>query len=93
MSMVQVVTVSANTAAYAMEPIKPPQRVSRSTYVEEYARQVRERAEESNDFRLRALANIVQPPALSLFFLSAGQRRIEQATLREAIEAYKNSAY
>ncbi|PZU85821.1 MAG: hypothetical protein DI528_11130 [Shinella sp.] len=89
--MAQIVTVSANTAAYAMEPIKPPQRVSRTTYVEEYARDVMDKAEESNDFRLRALANIAQPPALALFFLSAGQRRIEQSSVRETIEAYKNS--
>ncbi|WP_414901504.1 hypothetical protein [Rhizobium cremeum] len=75
-----------------MEAIKPPQRVARSTYVEDYARQVAEQAENTNDFALRALANIAQPPALALFFLTAGERRIEQASLKETIEAYMSSA-
>lgn len=89
--MTQVVTVSATTAAYAMEAAKPPQRVARATLVEEQLRVFAERAAKSDDYQLRALLNVVHPPALSLHALMAGQRRLEQATLREAIDAYRNS--
>ena len=89
--MTQVVTVSAQTAAYAMEPVKPPQRVSRATYVEEHTRVLAQQAALSEDLRLRALVNVVQPPALALYFLTSTQARYEQATLKETIEAYKNS--
>lgn len=89
--MTQVVTVSANTAAYAMEPIKPPQRVSRSSYVEDHTRVLAEKAARGDDLRLRALVSVVQPPALALYFLTSSQERLEQATLKDTIEAYKNS--
>ncbi len=51
--MTQVVTVSAHTAAYAMEPVKPPQRVSRASYVEEHTRLLAQQAAQSDDLRLR----------------------------------------
>lgn len=62
--MTQVVTVSATTAGYAMENSKVPLRASRSSYVEESTRILAEKAAVSEDFQLRALVNIVQPPAL-----------------------------
>lgn len=89
--MTQVVTVSAHTAAYAMEPVKPPQRVSRQSYVEEHTRLLAQQAAQSEDLQLRALVNVVQPPALALYFLTSSQQQFEQATLKETIEAYKSS--
>ena len=89
--MTQVVTVSANTAAYAMEPVKPPQRVARQTYVEEHTRTFAEKAAQSEDLRLRALMTVVQPPALALYFLTASQQQLEQATLKQTIDAYRSS--
>ncbi|MCJ8239324.1 hypothetical protein [Peteryoungia algae] len=89
--MTQVVTVSAQTAAYAMESVKPPQRASRASYVEEHTRMLAQQAAQSEDLQLRALVAIVQPPALSLYFLTSTQQQFEQATLQETIEAYKNS--
>ena len=89
--MTQVVSVSATTAAYAMENVKAPVRVSRSSYVEENTRILAERAAESEDFQLRALVNVVQPPALALYFLTASQKNFAQASLKETLEAYKNS--
>ncbi|MDI6835570.1 hypothetical protein [Ciceribacter thiooxidans] len=89
--MPQVVTVSATTAAYAMEATKPPQRVPRGTLVEEQLQVFAERAAKGDDFRLRAILTVVQPPALSLHFLTAGQAKHEQATLKEALAAYLSS--
>lgn len=90
--MTQVVTVSATTAAYAMESSKPPQRTSRNTFVEESTRLLAEKAATSEDFQLRALVNIVQPPALALYFLTASQKHLAQASLKDTLEAYKSSA-
>lgn len=89
--MTQVVTVSATTAAYAMENSKAPVRGSRSSYVEESTRLLAEKAAESEDFQLRALVNIVQPPALALYFLTASQKNLAQASLKETLDAYMNS--
>ena len=50
-----------------------------------------QQAAQSEDLRLRALVNVVQPPALALYFLTSTQQRFEQATLKETIEAYKSS--
>ncbi|GEO84988.1 MULTISPECIES: hypothetical protein [Alphaproteobacteria] len=90
--MTQVVTVSATTAAYAMEHVKPQQRTSRSSFSDENTRLLAEQAATSEDFQLRALLNIVQPPALALYFLTAGQKNLAQASLKDTLEAYKNSA-
>lgn len=89
--MTQVVSVSANTAAYAMEAVKPPQRTPRSSFVEETIRAFAENAANGEDFKLRALVNVVQPPALALYFLTASQTKTEQATLKETLEAYESS--
>ncbi|MFA7416718.1 MAG: hypothetical protein WC048_19805 [Rhizobium sp.] len=89
--MTQVVSVSANTAAYAMEAVKPPQRTPRGSFVEETIRAFAENAAASEDFQLRALVNVVQPPALALYFLTATQTKTEQATLKETLEAYQSS--
>lgn len=90
--MTQVVTVSATTAAYAMENAKTPVRSSRNAFVEESTRHLAEKAAASQDFQLRALVNIVQPPALALYFLTASQKNFAQASLKETLEAYRNSA-
>jgi hypothetical protein len=50
-----------------------------------------EKAARGDDLRLRALVSVVQPPALALYFLTSSQERLEQATLKDTIEAYKNS--
>ncbi len=88
--MTQVVTVSAQPglcdgtgeAAAARLP---------ASYVEEHTRLLAQQAAQSDDLRLRALVNVVQPPALALYFLTSTQQHFEQATLKETIEAYKNS--
>lgn len=89
--MTQIVTVSAHTAAYAMEPVKPALRSPRISYVEEHTQLLAQKASQSDDLRLRALVKVVQPPALALYFLTASQQKYEQATLQDTIDAYKSS--
>lgn len=89
--MTQVLSVSANTAAYASEAIKPPMRVSRHTDVEIAINELARKANQSDDVRLKAILSVVKPPALSLYFLTAGREHNHQATLDEASSAYKNN--
>lgn len=69
--MVQIVTVSANTAAYAAEALKPSARVSGVSPTEKTVQALAAEARKSGDYEQLALTNVVQPPALALFFLTA----------------------
>lgn len=84
--MVQVVTVSANTAAYAAEALKPSARVSGVSPSEKTVHALAVEARKSGDFEQRALMNVVQPPALALFFLTA--ERQPDGTYQRAHEEY-----
>lgn len=84
--MVQIVTVSANTAAYAAEGLKPSARVSGVSPSEKTVQALAAEAEKSGDFERKALLNVVQPPALSLFFLTA--ERQPDNTLKRAQQEY-----
>jgi hypothetical protein len=84
--MVQVVTVSANTAAYAAEPLKASARVSGSSPSEQTMKALAAQARKSGDLQQKVLMNVVQPPALALFFLTAEQQ--PQTTLDVARQEY-----
>lgn len=84
--MVAVVTVSAHTAAYAAEALKPSARVSGASPSEKTVHALAREAEKSGDFEQRALLNVVQPPALALFFLTA--ERQPDGTYQQAHERY-----
>ncbi|MBX9457830.1 MAG: hypothetical protein KL863_18465 [Rhizobium sp.] len=84
--MVQIVTVSANTAAYAAEALKPSARVSGVPQSEKTVHALAAEAKKSGDFEPRAILNVVQPPALALFFLTA--ERQPDNTLLQAQKEY-----
>jgi hypothetical protein len=88
--MVQVVTVSANTAAYAAEPLKASARVSGSSPSEQTVKALAAQARKSGDLQQKVLMNVVQPPALALFFLTAEQQ--PQSTLDMARQEYMLNA-
>jgi hypothetical protein len=79
--MVQVVTVSASTAAYAAEALRPSARVSGVSPSEKTVQALAMEARKSGDFEQLALTNVVQPPALALFFLTA-ERQPDNTLLR-----------
>ena len=90
--MTQVLSVSANTAAYALEAVKPSQRVPRKTEVEEAIHALARKAEQGDDFQLKGFMTAIKPPALTLYFLTtASQRQEPQATLEQAVEAYEEN--
>jgi len=85
--MVQVVTVSANTAAYALEPLRASARISGSSPSEQTTKALAEQARKSGDLQQRALMNVVLPPSLALFFLTADHHQ-PQSTLDMARQEY-----
>ncbi|MGF0538331.1 hypothetical protein ACQQ2Q_10075 [Agrobacterium sp. ES01] len=87
--MTQVLTISAQTAHYAADTHQKTQKVTRSSLAEEQTRALAELAQKSEDFSLRAMMTVIKPPALSLYWLTASTPRFEQATLTQAVEAYK----
>ena len=90
--MTQVFSVSANTAAYALEAVKPSQRAPRKSEVEEAIHELARKAETGDDFQLRGLMTVIKPPALTLYFLTAAsQRQEQQATLEQAQQAYDDN--
>lgn len=90
--MTQVLSVSANTAAYALEAVKPSQRVARRSEIEEAIHELARKAEQGNDFRLRGLLTAIKPPALTLYFLTtASERQEPQATLEQVVHAYEEN--
>lgn len=91
--MTQVLSVSANTAAYAHEAAKPAQRAPRRSEVEEAIQELARRAEQGDDNKLKALMTVIKPPALTLYFLTAASQRHEpQVTIEQAQEAYDENS-
>jgi len=89
--MTQIMTVSASTAAYVMESQKPAVRTAR-TLTEESVNAVVEQALQDGDLRLRSWLNVVQPPALALFFMTAEPAEHGQTTVEAAETAYVEQA-
>ena len=85
--MVQVVTVSAATAAYAAEALRPSARVSGVSHSDKTVQALAAEARKSGDYEQIALTNVVQPPALALFFLTAEQQ--PDQTLKHAQQEYR----
>jgi hypothetical protein len=88
--MTEIVTISASTAAYATEPLKASARVSGSAPAQETMHTLSMEARRADIVRQQTATNLVGPPALALFFLTAGQHNkfLQQATQRQVEDAY-----
>ena len=83
--MTQVVTVSANTAAYAMEALKPAPRVPRKQFVQEAVKNyetARNGGEEGGPDGIRAAS-------AELAMMNFNDHH-PHATIQEALEAYRD---
>jgi hypothetical protein len=85
--MTSILSVSAATAAYAVEPIKPAQRVNGGHLMDAAIKDWAEQALQADDPRQRALVNLVRPPALALYLLTARQPPSGPQTSRQQAEA------
>ena len=83
--MTQVVTVSAVTAAYASQPLKASARVSGSSPVEKTMRQLARETMYEDDGP-QAASDIIGTSAMTLFFLSAGEKGNQPQTYRQHAE-------
>ena len=86
--MTQVLSISATTAAFAADASKASVRVPRTTEVEVAIDELARKAVQSDDERLKAILNVVRPPALQIYFLTASQRGQPHTSLEEAKAAY-----
>ena len=83
--MTQVVTVSAVTAAYASQPLKASARVSGSSPVEKTMRQLARETMYEGD-RPQVASDVIGTSAMSLFFLTAGEKGSQPQTYRQHAE-------
>lgn len=88
--MVQVVTVSANTAAYAADAMRQPRRVSRSAYVEENKKAVDPKADTEEIPVAHIGSPVSDSTSSALNFLSAGQQPKRSTTLKATLDAYES---
>lgn len=88
--MTEIVTISASTAAYATEGLRPSTRISGASQSAETVYQQVQEARAADNQRQVQRMHIVGPPAIAAFFVTAGERNrnLEQATMRQAEDAY-----
>jgi len=88
--MTQIVTVSASTAAYATEGLKPSARVNGSTHTAEAVHTEIQEVRRADNLQQVHLREVVGAASITAFFVSAGERgaQLAQTTLREALDAY-----
>ena len=88
--MTQIVTVSASTAAYATEGLKPSARVNGSTHTAEAVYTEIQEVRRADALQQIHVREVVGADSITAFFVSAGERgaQLAQTTLREALDAY-----
>jgi hypothetical protein len=88
--MTQIVTVSASTAAYATEGLKPSARVNGSTHTSEAVHAEIQEVRRADAVQHAHMRDVVGAASITAFFVGAGERgaQLAQTTLREALEAY-----
>lgn len=84
--MTEVVTVSATTAAYAAEPLKAGARISGAGPAERPAAREIQRALRPAGTPADMPTQAISPAALTLFFLTTGQRHRQPQMSRKAAE-------
>lgn len=87
--MTQVITVSANTAAYAMEALKPQARVPSSMAAREAKRLAARQERDIGGVDTPLLT--ISSTEVALELLTMGNRQ-PQTGVRQAIESYEESA-
>lgn len=91
-NMISVVTMSANTAAYAAEAIKPKQRVSSDAQIEDAITLLSSEKKAAAEASRGVVAALQRPTSLSLMLMNANSH-LPQGTAQQAINRYiENSA-
>lgn len=88
--MTLVVTISANTAAIAMEALKPPRRLSVKDHVADIKADADRNARRAENDDPDDDEFMVPAPAVSIDLLTTGQQPREQASFHYAQAAYRD---
>ncbi|HBF29957.1 hypothetical protein [Rhizobium sp.] len=91
--MTQVLSVSATTAGYITDTLRPVQKGSRPNYVEQIAQQIETKKEinKTEGITRSAIATLRDSTAIGLHFMKAGEHRYPRASLEETKKAYRES--
>ncbi len=90
--MSQVVTMSASTAAYAAQPLKPSARVSGDGPADEAITLLSARPAQEAALIHRSVAALQNPTALSLMLMNA-KGRMPQESRAEALRRYRENEW
>lgn len=86
--MVEVTTVSAYTAGWAMEVLKPEPRVPTSIAAREARRiELRQEKEDADEDDLESTVPVIQSTEIALDLLNEGNRQ-PRSTVQHAIDSY-----
>lgn len=86
--MVQVLTVSAQTAAYAADAVKQPARAPRSKFIEDAMHVFKKDDADSEELYLHISSNVSDSTSSAINMRSRDQEAAT-ATLKETIAAYE----
>ncbi|THF52130.1 hypothetical protein [Allorhizobium terrae] len=91
--MTQVLSVSATTAGYVTDTLRPVQRGTRSPYVEQISQQIEAKKElnKAEGITRTAIATLKDSTAIGLHFMKAGEHRQPRASLEETRQAYREA--
>ncbi|WP_454849561.1 hypothetical protein [Rhizobium binxianense] len=87
--MTQVVTISATTAAIALETLRIPQRVATSTVAREARRSADRQSNAGSAQAAEETASIIQSTEVALDLMARGNRQ-PQAGLKQALQSYED---
>lgn len=86
--MVEIVGVSASTAAWVMDAAKPPARVPVSIAAREARRmEKRQERQDASDDEIDSTVPAIQSTAVALDMMTEGNRQ-PQSTMKHAIDSY-----
>ncbi len=91
--MTQVLSVSATTAGYITDTLRPVQKGSRPNYVEQINKQIEAKKDiaKAEGITRSAIATLKDTTAIGLHFMRAGEQKMPRASLEETKKAYRES--
>ncbi|MDQ0455882.1 hypothetical protein [Rhizobium paknamense] len=89
--MTQVLSVSATSAGYVADTLKPPQRVVQADYVGQINKQIYAKKQKVEAASKSTVAGLMESSAMGLYFMKAGQNKNPRASLEETQQAYEEA--
>jgi len=91
--MTQILSVSATTAGYISDTLKPINKTGRSPYVEQINRQISIKKEiaKTQGISRTAIETLRDSSAIGLHFMKAGENKQPRASLEETKQAYQET--